>query len=95
MTHPQADETHLPPSAAPVVPASEPAAATGQGAHGASSAERMRLARERRRLGLLCVILEIREREIDALIRRGRLSAGDRENRSAIRRALTASWTIS
>jgi hypothetical protein len=39
MTLPQADETHLPPSPAPLGGATEPAASTGQGAQDASSAE--------------------------------------------------------
>jgi hypothetical protein len=46
--------------------------------HGASSAERMRLTRQRRRQGFRCVSIEIREREISALIRRKRLSLDDR-----------------
>jgi len=38
-----------------------------------AAAERMRLHRERRRLGLRCLMIELRETEIDALVRRGLL----------------------
>lgn len=75
MTLQQDDETHVHPSVAPVR------------AHGASSAGRMRLARQRRRQGLRCVVIEIREREIDVLIRRKRLALDDRANLAAIRKA--------
>ncbi len=88
LTNPKDVETHLPPSAAPLGPASQPAAPTGKGAHRASSADRMRRTRQRRRQGLRCITIELREREIDALIRRKRLSAGDRANLAAIRKAL-------
>ena len=37
------------------------------------AAERMRLHRERRRLGLRCLMIQLRETEIDALIRIGLL----------------------
>jgi ketopantoate reductase len=39
------------------------------------AAERMRLYRERRRSGLRCLLIELRETEIDALIRRGLLKS--------------------
>ena len=39
------------------------------------AAERMRLYRERRRSGLRCLIIELRETEIDALIRKGLLKS--------------------
>jgi hypothetical protein len=38
-----------------------------------TAAERMRLHRERRRLGLRCVTIELRATEIDALVRMGLL----------------------
>src|SRR5271166_2755965 len=88
LTLPQDGVTHLPPSIAPLGAASEPPAPSGQEAHGVSSAERMRLTRLRRRQGLRCVTIGIREREIDALIRRIRLSPDDRANLPAIRKAL-------
>ncbi len=53
-----------------------------------SLAERVRAHRQRRRDGLRCVMLEIREPEIDALIRKGLLRAGMRRNEPDIRNAL-------
>ena len=53
-----------------------------------SSAERMRRSRERRRKGLRCLTIELREAEIDQFIRRKRLAAEDRDNPNALRRAL-------
>jgi hypothetical protein len=76
MTLQQDGVAHMSPSAA------------SSGAQGASSAERMRLTRQRRRQGLRCLVIEIREREISALIRRKRLSPDDRANLGAIRQAL-------
>lgn len=52
-----------------------------------SPAERMRRSRERRRKGLRALIVELRESEIDALVRRGRLAPEERASPSAIRRA--------
>jgi hypothetical protein len=52
------------------------------------AAERMRLHRERRRQGLSCVTIELRETEIDSLIRRGLLKAETRNDRHAVRKAL-------
>ena len=88
MTLPRDGETSLVPSAAQAA-AREPTAATGH-ARGASSKERMRLTRQRRQQGLRGVVVEIREREIDALIRRKRLAPDDRANLAAIRAALHA-----
>jgi hypothetical protein len=51
-----------------------------------SAAERMRRSRERRRKGLRFLTIEIREAEIDQLIRRKRLAAEDRDNPDALRR---------
>jgi hypothetical protein len=53
-----------------------------------SPAERMRLTRSRRRKGLHLLTVGLRENEIDALIRRGRLAQADRANPAAIKRAL-------
>jgi hypothetical protein len=53
-----------------------------------SSAERMRRSRERRRKGLRCLTIELREAEIDQFIRRKRLAAEDRDNPDALRWAL-------
>jgi hypothetical protein len=49
-----------------IPPTTEPATLTG-------AAERMRRHRQRRRDGLRCLIIELRETEIDALIRNGLL----------------------
>jgi hypothetical protein len=53
-----------------------------------SPAERMRLTRERRRRGLRLLAVELRESEIDALVRRGRLAPQDRASPAAIKKAL-------
>jgi hypothetical protein len=48
---------------------------------------RVRLHRERRRHGLRCLMIEIRDREIDALVRRGLLDVEKRDDTVAIRDA--------
>ena len=48
---------------------------------------RVRLHRERRRRGLRCLMIEIRDREIDALVRRGLLDDEKRDDTAAIRAA--------
>jgi hypothetical protein len=52
------------------------------------AAERMRLHRERRRRGLRCVTIELRETEIEALVRMGLLRVEARENYRAVCDAL-------
>jgi hypothetical protein len=52
------------------------------------AAERMRLHRERRRRGLRCLRIELRETDVDALIRRGLLAQETRNDTSAILKAL-------
>jgi hypothetical protein len=52
------------------------------------AAERMRLHRERRRNGMRCLTIELRETEIDTLIRNGFLNREMRNNQFAIRDAL-------
>jgi hypothetical protein len=52
------------------------------------AAVRMRLYRDRRRKNLRCVSIELRETEIDELIRRGFLKSETRNDRSAIIKAL-------
>jgi hypothetical protein len=52
------------------------------------AAERMRRHRERRRDGLRCLTLEIRDSEIDALARKGFLEADARNDPYAIEMAL-------
>lgn len=53
-----------------------------------AAAERMRLHRERKRCGLRCIMVELRETEIDELVRRKYLSAEMRHDADAIRDAL-------
>jgi hypothetical protein len=53
-----------------------------------ATAARMRLHRERRRQGLRCLMIELRETEIDALIRKGLLKSETRNETSAIINAL-------
>jgi len=48
----------------------------------------MRLHRQRRRQGLRCMMIELRETEIGTLIERGLLKAEMRNNRSAVCEAL-------
>jgi hypothetical protein len=55
-----------------------------------AAAERMRAHRERRRQGLRCLIIELRETEIDALIRKGLLKPETRNNPTVLREALYA-----
>jgi hypothetical protein len=55
-----------------------------------SAAERMRAHRQRRRDGMRCLTLEIRDGEIDALIRKKMLKADARNDQHAIRNALYA-----
>jgi hypothetical protein len=53
-----------------------------------SAAERMRRHRRRRRKGLRCLLVELRETEIDTLVKKGLLKADARNNTRAIREAL-------
>ena len=55
-----------------------------------AAAERMRAHRERRRQGLRCLMIELRETEIDALIRKGLLKPETRNNANALSEALYA-----
>jgi hypothetical protein len=52
------------------------------------AANRMRLYRERRRLGLRSIMIELRETEIDVLVRKGLLNQGRRDDPKAIVKAL-------
>ena len=54
------------------------------------AAERMRVHRERKKSGMRCVMLELRETEINALIRKGFLKADARNDTSAIVDAIYA-----
>jgi hypothetical protein len=53
-----------------------------------AAAERMRAHRQRRRDGLRCLTIELRETEIDALTRRGFLKADVRNDLRSIEMAL-------
>jgi hypothetical protein len=53
-----------------------------------SAAERMRRYRERRRRGLLCIKVQLRRTEVDALIARGLLEPADRQDRGVLAAAL-------
>jgi hypothetical protein len=55
-----------------------------------AAAERMRRHRQRRRDGLRCLIIELRETEIDDLIRKGLLKSETRNDLNAIIDALYA-----
>ena len=59
-----------------------------------AGAERMRRYRRRRQKGMRCVTIELRETEIDALIRRGRLAPDSRADLAAVRKALYGFSTI-
>jgi len=48
------------------------------------AAERIRLHRDRRRRGLRCLLIELRETNVDALIRRGLLEQETRNDRNAV-----------
>jgi hypothetical protein len=52
------------------------------------AAERMRIARTRRKKGYRCILVEVHDNEIDALVRRGLLDRGDAEDLAAIQAAL-------
>ena len=55
-----------------------------------AAAEHMRLHRQRRKEALRCLTIELRETEVDALIRRGLLEADARNDRLAVMNALHA-----
>jgi hypothetical protein len=59
-----------------------------QQARRASSAERMRRSRDRRRKGLRFVQVELRDAEAQALVRLGFLPAEEQDNPAALGRAL-------
>ncbi len=52
------------------------------------AAERMRRHRERRREGMRCLLVELHETEINALVQRGLLKAETRNDQNAIADAL-------
>jgi len=54
------------------------------------AAERMRLHRQRRRKGLRCFSVELRETEVDRLVNRGLLMRETRQNYDAVLKAFYA-----
>ena len=58
------------------------------GAVPSPAAHRMARHRDRRRKGLRCISIELRETEIDLLIRRERLARDSRADLAAVRKAL-------
>ena len=52
------------------------------------AAERMRLHRQRRREGLTCLWIQLRETEIEQLVLRGMLSPADHSDKGAIEKSL-------
>ena len=54
------------------------------------AAKRMRRHRRRRQLGLQCVTVLIRNAEIDALVRKGFMTPGEKRDRKAVVDALHA-----
>ena len=55
-----------------------------------AAAERMRRHRQRRRDGLRCFIIELRETEVDVLIRKGLLLTENRQDYSSVQSAFYA-----
>ena len=55
-----------------------------------AAAVRMRLHRDRRRYGLRCLMIELRETEIDLLVAKGLLSSETRHDSHVVRQALYA-----
>ena len=55
-----------------------------------AAAERMRRHRQRRRDGLRCLMIELRETEIDALISNGLLAAENRQDYDSLQSAFYA-----
>jgi hypothetical protein len=55
-----------------------------------AAAERMRRHRQRRRDGFRCLMIELRETEIDALISNGLLAAHNRQDYESVQSALYA-----
>ena len=53
-----------------------------------AAAQRMRAHRDRRRKGLRCLMIQLRETEIDVLIKRGLLKADARNDLNAVVHAL-------
>jgi hypothetical protein len=63
-------------------------AALPSGVRALTGTERMRRHRERRLKRMRCLMIELREAEIDVFIRRGQLNPDHRANAHAVRQAL-------
>ena len=57
-------------------------------------ASRMRRHRQRQRYGLRCIVIELRETEIDALVDKGLLKSDTRHSKNAIINALHAFFDL-
>jgi hypothetical protein len=66
------------------------ATSTTEPASSTAAAERMRRHRQRRRDGFRCLMIELRETEIDALISNGLLAAEDRQDYNSVQSAFYA-----
>ena len=75
-TRQDAEMTAIQPTTEPVAPS--------------AAAERMRRYRQRRRDGLRCLMIELRETEIDALISNGLLAADNRQDYDSVQSAFYA-----
>jgi hypothetical protein len=64
-----------------------PSLSSGEPPTRTAAAERMRRHRQRRRDGLRCFIIELRETEIDALISNGLLAAEKRQDYDSVQSA--------
>jgi hypothetical protein len=53
-----------------------------------AAARRMRAQRQRRRAGLRCIVVQLRETEVDVLIRKGLLKPDARNDKNAVVQAL-------
>ena len=67
-----------------------PPLASAEPASRSPAAERMRRHRQRRRDGLRCLVIELRETEVDVLIRKGMLPAENRQDYASVQSALYA-----
>jgi len=84
----QQSDTVLPPTEASAAAAPEAACAPADTPRRSPAAERMQVSRQRRRDGLRCIPLEIRDDEIGALVKASLLGPDARNNRNAIAIAL-------
>jgi hypothetical protein len=67
-----------------------PPPSSAEPATGTAAAERMRRHRQRRRDGLRCFMIELRETEVDDLISNGLLAAENRQDYASVQSAFYA-----